>query len=45
MSVLKCMGYIGVQSDRFADWEDFAVNTLGMQLNRRTDNYLSFRMD
>ena len=39
------LGYLGVHSDRTADWSDFAENLLGMRQVDRGAGSLSFRMD
>lgn len=39
------LGYLGVRSDRLADWTDFGSKLLGMQLCDRGGKALSFRMD
>ena len=39
------LGYLGVHSDRTADWSDFAEHLLGMRQVDRGAGSLSFRMD
>ena len=39
------LGYLGVHSDRVADWADFATGLLGMQQIDRGGKNLCFRMD
>ena len=39
------LGYLGVRSDKLADWSDFGAKLLGMQLSDRGGKALSFRMD
>lgn len=44
MSV-TALAYIGIRSDRLADWSDFAGKLLGMQLLEPSNHALAFRMD
>ncbi len=39
------LGYLGIRSDRFDDWSDFAGRILGMQVADRGGKNLAFRMD
>ena len=42
---ISALGYLGIRSDRLADWSDFAGKLLGMQEVDRGAGALSFRMD
>jgi 2,3-dihydroxybiphenyl 1,2-dioxygenase len=42
---LKSLGYIGVRSDKLADWSELATKLLGMQQVDQASNLRSFRMD
>ncbi len=42
---ISSLGYLGVHTDRTADWSDFAGRLLGMQQVDRGARSLSFRMD
>ena len=39
------LGYLGIQSDKLADWSDFATRLLGMQQVDLASTSLAFRMD
>lgn len=43
--VIEALGYLGVRTDRLADWADFAGGLLGMQTIDRGAGALAFRMD
>lgn len=45
MSDISNLGYLVIGSKKLAEWEDFAVNVLGMQVGRREDNLLTLRLD
>src|SRR5262245_8030525 len=42
---LKSLGYIGVRSDKLADWSELATKLLGMQQVDQASNLRTFRMD
>jgi len=42
---INALGYIGVRSDKLADWSDFASGLLGMQQIDRAGQSMAFRMD
>jgi 2,3-dihydroxybiphenyl 1,2-dioxygenase len=42
---LSALGYVGLRSDRLADWAAFGPAFLGLQLVERTGGVLKFRMD
>lgn len=42
---VKCLGYLGVYSEKLSDWSDFSCRLLGMQQVERAASVLSFRMD
>ena len=42
---IKALGYIGIQSDKLADWDEFATQLLGMQRVDRAKGIHAFRMD
>ncbi|MDQ8731046.1 VOC family protein [Bradyrhizobium sp. LHD-71] len=42
---LKSLGYIGVRSDKLADWSEVAVRLLGMQPVDQAKSLRTFRMD
>lgn len=42
---ISALGYLGIRSDKTADWSYFAQKLLGMQLSDRGGSTLSFRMD
>src|SRR5262245_22580413 len=42
---LKSLGYIGVRSDKLADWSELATKLLGMQPVDQAKNLRTFRMD
>lgn len=42
---INALGYLGVRSDKFEDWRDFAGKLLGMQEVDRGGQSLAFRMD
>ena len=42
---LKSLGYIGVRSDKLADWSELATKLLGMQAVDQAQNLRTFRMD
>lgn len=44
-TVLKSLGYIGVRSDKLADWSELATKLLGMQAVDQARNLRTFRMD
>jgi len=43
--VLQSLGYIGVQSAKGSDWDDFAAGLLGMQKFDKAGSSRAFRMD
>lgn len=43
--MIEALGYLGVRTDRLADWADFAGGQLGMQTIDRGAGALAFRMD
>ena len=42
---INALSYIGVNSDKIEDWQDFATKNLGMQITDHSKKSLSFRMD
>ena len=42
---ITALGYIGIRSDKHADWSDYAGRLLGMQQVDRAAKTLAFRMD
>ena len=43
--MIEALGYLGVRTDRLADWSDYAAGLLGMQAIDRGPGQLAFRMD
>ena len=43
--MIQALGYLGVRTDRLADWADYATGQLGMQAIDRGVGQLSLRMD
>jgi 2,3-dihydroxybiphenyl 1,2-dioxygenase len=43
--MIEALGYLGVRTDRLADWADYAGGMLGMQAIDRGARALAFRMD
>ena len=43
--MIEALGYLGVRTDRLADWADYAAGQLGMQTIDRGPGALAFRMD
>ena len=43
--MITALGYIGIRSDRLADWSTFASGLLGMQRIDRAGKQCAFRMD
>jgi 2,3-dihydroxybiphenyl 1,2-dioxygenase len=42
---LQSLGYVGITSDKLADWSQFATDLLGMQVIERGRSSLALRMD
>ena len=42
---LQSLGYVGITSDKLADWSQFATGLLGMQVIERSRSSLALRMD
>ena len=42
---INALSYIGVNSDKIEDWQDFATKKLGMQKTDYSKKSLFFRMD
>jgi len=42
---LQSLGYVGITSDKLADWSQFATGLLGMQVIERSRSGLALRMD
>ena len=43
--MITALGYLGVRTDRLADWSDYARGQLGMQAVDRGAGQTAFRMD
>ena len=42
---ITCLNYLGVNSEHFEDWLEFATKILGMQVTEKCNNSYNFRMD
>ncbi len=42
---VQALGYLGISTDRLAEWEGFAAGLIGAQVDERTQSTLSLRLD